>query len=74
MLDSQLIDMLKGFGSSAPVIVLLYVLLQRKEKELVAKDALLEKRTDQLLAILPKAIEAENEMSTALTLLSGRIK
>jgi hypothetical protein len=48
--------------------------LYQKGKELEAQAALVEKRTEQLLAIIPRTVEAENDMTNALTMLSGKLK
>lgn len=71
---TQWLDMAKGFGTSAPIIGMLLYFLHTKSKEVEAQAALVEKRTDLLLAIIPRMIEAENDMTNALTLLSGKIK
>jgi hypothetical protein len=73
-MDPQWIDMAKGFGTSAPVIVMLLYFLRAKTKEVEDQAALVEKRTELLLAIIPRMIEAENDMTNALNLLSGKIK
>jgi|JI10StandDraft_1071094.scaffolds.fasta_scaffold227039_1 hypothetical protein len=73
-MDAQFIDMAKGFGSSAPIIVLLWYLLREEKRASSMKDVVIEKRTDQLLEMIPQMIEAENDMTNALNLLSGKIK
>jgi hypothetical protein len=73
-MDPQLVDKLVGFVGSSPIIGLLLYFLNQKSKELEAQAALVEKRTEQLLAIIPRMIEAENDMTNALNMLSGKIK
>ena len=65
-MDPAFLDMAKGFGSSAPIIGILLYLFSSKSKEA-------EKRTDQLLELIPKAIEAENDMTRALETLAGKL-
>jgi hypothetical protein len=73
-MNPEFIDMAKGFGSSAPIIVLLLYFLSIKTKELREQVELTDKRTDQLLDMIPKVIEAENDMTKALDLLSEKLK